>query len=127
MSLDRIPPARQTMWSMTMPPEFHAVPPRSRSLVVGIFLFVTALAAFLLVTAGAGGCGYGGKACQVIDATKTAADAASSACTMVKYLAPDGTEKTVAVSPAELRSFGLEMEAKRLAPPSASASAAPAR
>lgn len=54
-----------------------------------------------------GGCaGWGGAACKVVDA-------AQAACTVVKYMGPDGKEHEVKVSREELSEFGHEMAAKR--------------
>lgn len=54
-------------------------------------------------------CGYGAKACKIIDV-------AHSACTIVQYLAPDGSVREVQVSPDELAAFGTALEAKRAQP-----------
>jgi hypothetical protein len=66
-----------------------------------ITLFVLALS----LTA----CGYGAKACKVIDA-------AHDVCTVVRYMAPDGTVREVQVSSEELAAFGTALEAKRAQP-----------
>jgi hypothetical protein len=54
-------------------------------------------------------CGYGAKACKVIDA-------AHDVCTVVRYMAPDGTVREVQVSSEELAAFGTALEAKRAQP-----------
>jgi hypothetical protein len=51
-------------------------------------------------------CGYGAKACKVIDV-------AHEACSVVRYLAPDGTVREVQVSPEDLTTLGVALEAKR--------------
>ena len=53
-------------------------------------------------------CGYGAKACKIVDA-------AHDVCTVVRYLAPDGTVREVQVSSEELAAFGTALEAKHAA------------
>jgi hypothetical protein len=52
------------------------------------------------------GCGKGAVACAVVDA-------AHQACTVVKYMGPDGKVREVRVSQEELASFGQRTEAAR--------------
>ncbi len=54
------------------------------------------------------GCGYGKVACQVID---TAADA----CTVLRYLGPDGKPQEVRVPRAELEQFAKTEAARQAA------------
>lgn len=49
----------------------------------------------LLLSASFIACGYGGKACKVVDL-------AHNACTVVRYLGPDGKTHEVTLTPAEL-------------------------
>lgn len=60
---------------------------------------------FLLAIASASaGCGYGKPACTVIDA-------AAAACTVVRYLGPDGKMHLVHVTPAEMQLVGEAVSA----------------
>lgn len=52
------------------------------------------------------GCGKGAIACGVVDA-------ASRACTVVRYMGPDGKVQEVQVDPDEMTTFGRAMAAKR--------------
>lgn len=68
-------------------------------------------AAGILVTAlfALAGCpGWGSTTCKVVDA-------ASAACTVLKYMGPDGKEHEVRVSREEMAAFGEEAAAKRAA------------
>jgi len=64
------------------------------------------LLATLLLSQGCAG--WGGTACKIVDAAQTA-------CTVVKYLGPDGKEREVRVSREEFQEFGREMSTKRAA------------
>jgi hypothetical protein len=55
-----------------------------------------------------GACGYGKPACEVIDV-------AHANCTWLRYLEPDGTMKSVAISQEDAREFGRVVSAKRAA------------
>jgi hypothetical protein len=65
--------------------------------------FIVSLVALFLV-----GCGVGGKVCSVVDL-------AHHACTVVKYLGPDGKEHEVKLTPEEARELAMEAEAKQAA------------
>jgi hypothetical protein len=67
------------------------------------------LTAFFALALSLTACGYGAKACKVIDA-------AHDVCTVVRYMAPDGTVREVQVSSEELAAFGTALEAKRAQP-----------
>lgn len=60
----------------------------------------------LVVLGGALGCGKGAIACGVVDA-------AERACTVVRYMGPDGKVQEVQVDPDEMTAFGRAMAAKR--------------
>lgn len=64
-------------------------------------------AAGLLLTL-AGCPGWGSTTCKVVDA-------ASAACTVIRFMGEDGKEHEVRVSRDELAGFGQEMAAKRAA------------
>jgi hypothetical protein len=51
-------------------------------------------------------CGHGAQACAVVDV-------AAKACSVVRYLAPDGTVREVRVEPYEIAAFGEQMAARR--------------
>lgn len=67
--------------------------------------FAGGMAGGLLVGAAAG-CGHGSTACLVVDA-------AQQACTVIKYMGPDGQPRQVRVSKEELQQFGRDMAQKR--------------
>lgn len=54
------------------------------------------------------GCGAGGKACAVIDT-------AHQACTIIRYLGPDGKTQDVQVSSEEIAAYGRATAARRAA------------
>lgn len=58
------------------------------------------------------GCGAGGKACAIIDA-------AHQACTVVRYLGPNGEQREVKVTKAELEAFARETAERQAAMPGA--------
>jgi hypothetical protein len=84
-----MPPVRRTL-ARILPP----VPVMVLALAMGVV-------AGLLT-----GCGHGATACKVIDV-------AHEACSVVRYLGPDGKVHEVPVSQEEMAAFGLAMAAKR--------------
>ncbi len=64
--------------------------------------------ALLLVVALLSGCGHGSKACAVVDV-------AHNACSVVRYLAPDGT--TEELTPDDLAKVAAAKKAARKAAP----------
>ncbi len=64
---------------------------------------IVALVALWLV-----GCGAGGKVCAIVDL-------AQHACTVLKYVGPDGKPAEVRVTPEEATAFAQQMSAKRAA------------
>jgi hypothetical protein len=62
----------------------------------------------LVLSVGAIGCGKGAMACAVVDA-------ASKACTVVRYMGPDGKVDEVEVTPDEVNAFGRAAAARRKA------------
>lgn len=53
-------------------------------------------------------CGYGRQVCQIIDT-------AQDACTVIRYLGPDGEEREVRVPRAELQRFAQKEAARQAA------------
>lgn len=75
------------------------------SIAVGIFsLSILGVGANLL----AGCAGWGKTTCQIVDA-------ASQACTVIRFLGDDGKVHEVSLSPAEANEFGKSMAAKKAA------------
>ena len=74
----------------------------------------TAAAIFALAAAGAlvlflvGCAGWGKTSCQVVDA-------ASQACTVIKFMGDDGRVHEVPLTPAEAKELGRSLEAKKAA------------
>lgn len=65
-----------------------------------------------IVAVGATACGHGKTACAVVDA-------ADKACTVVRYMEPDGTVREVQVDRDEVNAFGRQAAARKrnAAPP----------
>jgi len=80
-------------------------------------LFVLLLA---IAAVGATACGHGKTACAVVDA-------ADKACTVVRYMEPDGTVREVQVDRDEVNAFGRQAAARKrnAAPPAGSATPPP--
>lgn len=88
---------------MTQPWTAEARPERFQNMrAVQFFGVLLALVVF----GGVLGCGKGAIACGVVDA-------ASRACTVVRYMGPDGKVQEVQVDPDEMNTFGRAMAAKR--------------
>lgn len=79
--------------------------------------FALILSAFVLAA-----CGHGAAVCGVVD---VASEAAQQACTVLRYLGPDGKVHEVRMTNKELAEYGQELAARKAAP-ATSGSAAPA-
>lgn len=84
-------------WAGKVAPRKVKVTMHSKKLSLVLFGLVAVLVA---------GCGYGKTACAVVDA-------ADKACTVVRYMAPDGTVQEVRVEQDEINRFGRAAAAKR--------------